>query len=181
MRRAAEAIGTGAATFDDLAAMLAAIQPDTLIVCTRDDTHADAIVAALEAGVDVITEKPTATTAAMCRRVLDAEKRTGRRVDVAFNFFVHKATHHFDLLDWFLANDPREVFARGETRAELVPRVILALIDRSPLPLLPEADVPAEQREELDPFEYGVRREMQHVVGNLVCVEDSPRGQDTVA
>ena len=63
-----------------------ATRPETLIVCTRDDTHADIIVAALEAGVDVITEKPMATTAEMCRRILDAEKRTGRRVDVTFNY-----------------------------------------------------------------------------------------------
>ena len=61
-------------------------RPQTLIVCTRDDTHADLIVAALEAGVDVVTEKPMATTAEMCRRILDAERRTGRRVDVGFNY-----------------------------------------------------------------------------------------------
>ena len=66
--------------------MLAATRPQTLIVCTRDDTHADLIVAALEAGVDVVTEKPMATTAEMCRRILDAERRTGRRVDVGFNY-----------------------------------------------------------------------------------------------
>ena len=26
---------------------------------------------------------------------------------------MHKATHHFDLLNWYLDSDPREVFARG--------------------------------------------------------------------
>jgi predicted dehydrogenase len=135
------------------------------VVCTRDSAHDDHIVAALEAGVDVITEKPMATTAAKCARILGAERRTGRRVDVAFNYrfaptaravkqllrsgaigdvvsvdfhwyldvqhgtdyfrrwhaerassgslFVHKATHHFDLLNWYLGSDPDEVFARG--------------------------------------------------------------------
>ena len=159
------AIGTNAPAFTNVGEMLAATQPDTLIVTTRDDTHAGYIVAALEAGVDVIVEKPMATTAADCRRILDAEKRTGRRVDVGFNYrfgptaakvkellltgvigdvvsvdfhwyldtshgadyfrrwhalfahsgslFVHKATHHFDLLNWYLESDPREVFARG--------------------------------------------------------------------
>jgi predicted dehydrogenase len=148
--------------------MLVATRPETLIVCTRDDTHAEIIVTALEAGVDVITEKPMATTAEMCRRILDAERSTGRRVDVTFNYrysptatrlkelllsgaigdvasvdfhwyldvehgadyfrrwhafeahsgtlFVHKATHHFDLLTWYLASDPKEVFARGTLR-----------------------------------------------------------------
>ena len=168
VERARVAIGTNAPAFTDLREMLAATRPETLIVCTRDDTHAEIIVAALEAGVDVITEKPMATTAAMCRRILDAERRTGRRVDVTFNYrysptatrlkelllsgaigdvasvdfhwyldvehgadyfrrwhafeahsgtlFVHKATHHFDLLNWYLASDPKEVFARGTLR-----------------------------------------------------------------
>ena len=43
--------------------MLAATRPETLIVCTRDDAHDDHIVPALEAGIDVVTEKPMATTA----------------------------------------------------------------------------------------------------------------------
>jgi predicted dehydrogenase len=145
--------------------MLAVTKPDTLIVTTRDDTHAEMIVAALESGADVITEEPMATTAEMCRRILEAERRTGQKVAVAFNYrlgptarrikelllsgvigdivsvdfhwyldtrhgaayfrrwhafiarsgslFVHKATHHFDLLNWYLVSDPREIFARG--------------------------------------------------------------------
>jgi len=168
LERAREAIGVPAPTFADPAEMLSAVQPDTLIVCTRDDTHADIIVGALESGVDVITEKPMTTTAENCRRILAAEARTGRRVDVGFNYrysptaakiketilsgvigeiasvdfhwyldvqhgadyfrrwhallacsgslFVHKATHHFDLLNWYLAAEPEEVFARGELR-----------------------------------------------------------------
>ena len=76
----------GAAVSTDLDAMLAAARPHTLVVCTRDDTHADIIVDALERGIDVVTEKPMATTAEDVRRILDAERRTGRRVDVAFNY-----------------------------------------------------------------------------------------------
>ena len=165
LARARAAIGTGAPVFTELAEMLRVTKPDTLIVCTRDDTHAGAIVAGLESGADVISEKPMATTAAMCRQILAAERQTGRRVDVTFNYrfsptarkikellvsdaigdivsvdfhwyldtahgadyfrrwhafmahsgslFVHKATHHFDLLNWYLASEPREVFARG--------------------------------------------------------------------
>ena len=165
LARARQAIGTDAPAFADLAEMLTASKPDTLIVCTRDDTHAGCIVAGLESGADVISEKPMATTAAMCRQILDAERRAGRRVDVTFNYrysptarkikellvsdaigevvsvdfhwyldtthgadyfrrwhafmansgslFVHKATHHFDLLNRYLASEPREVFARG--------------------------------------------------------------------
>jgi len=168
VERARVAIGTNAPAFTDLDEMLQQTQPETLIVCTRDDTHADLIIAGLESGADVITEKPMATTAEMCRRILAAEERTGRRVDVTFNYrysptarrikellvegsigevasvdfhwyldtehgadyfrrwhayvehsgslFVHKATHHFDLLNWYLDADPKEVFARGALR-----------------------------------------------------------------
>ena len=158
----------GAGVGTDLDVVLAASRPHTLVVCTRDDTHADIIVRALEAGIDVVTEKPMATTAADCRRILAAEARTGRRVDVAFNYrfaptsrrirellasgrigdvasvdfhwyldtkhgadyfrrwhayrrhsgslFVHKATHHFDLLNWWIDADPERIFAQGALR-----------------------------------------------------------------
>lgn len=168
LERAAEVIGRQARTFTDLADMLATVKPDTLIVCTRDKDHDIHAIMGMEAGCDIIVEKPMATTAEKCARILDAQKRTGRRVDVAFNYrhaptatrlkkellsgdigevvsvdfhwyldtihgadyfrrwharrensgslFVHKATHHFDLLNWFLASTPKEVFARGEQR-----------------------------------------------------------------
>ncbi|WGF90692.1 Gfo/Idh/MocA family protein [Marinivivus vitaminiproducens] len=168
LERARQAVGVEAALYTDLAAMLREVKPETVIVCTPDVQHDDDIVLALGAGADVITEKPMATTAAKCGRILDAEKRTGRRVDVAFNYrysptaqrlkellisgvigevtsvdfhwyldtkhgadyfrrwhanlansgslFVHKATHHFDLLNWYLESDPTEVFARGSLR-----------------------------------------------------------------
>jgi predicted dehydrogenase len=168
LERVRHTIGIGAPTFAQVGDLLSATRPDILIVCTPDDTHADMVVAGLEAGADVITEKPMTTTAANCRRILETERRTGRRVDVTFNYrysptserikqllvagtigevasvdfhwyldtqhgadyfrrwhailahsgslFVHKATHHFDLLNWFLASDPIEVFARGALR-----------------------------------------------------------------
>jgi predicted dehydrogenase len=159
---------SGRGVSPDLDTMLRESRPHTLVVCTRDDTHADIIVEALERGIDVVTEKPMATTAADCRRILEAEARTGRRVDVAFNYrfaptsrkirellasgrigevssvdfhwyldtshgadyfrrwhaykrhsgslFVHKATHHFDLLNWWIDSDPVRVFAQGSLR-----------------------------------------------------------------
>lgn len=165
LARARDAIGVPVAIFTDHATMLREARPETVIVCTRDHEHDTHIVAALEAGADVVTEKPMATTVEKCRRILEAEARTGRRVDVAFNYrhgptarklkelirggaigrvvsvdfhwyldvehgadyfrrwhayeansgslFVHKATHHFDLLNWYLESEPDVVFARG--------------------------------------------------------------------
>lgn len=166
--RARAMMPTNAPIWTDLAACIAETKPNLVIVCTPDDTHDDIVVAALEAGADVITEKPMVTTAAKIARIQEAEKRTGRRVDVSFNYrfspaarkireliaegaigtvtsvdfhwyldtvhgadyfrrwhgfreksgslFVHKATHHFDLLNWYLATEPVEVMAAAELR-----------------------------------------------------------------
>jgi predicted dehydrogenase len=156
-------IGASCPTFTDLGTMLSTTKPDVLIVTTVDATHAGCIVQALEQGVDVITEKPMVTDEAQCRRVLETEKRTGRRLVVTFNaryaprhqkikelllageigrvtsvdfseyldtrhgadyfrrwhrlrgksgsLWVHKATHHFDLVNWWLAATPEVVSA----------------------------------------------------------------------
>ncbi|ELP67344.1 oxidoreductase, NAD-binding domain protein [Streptomyces turgidiscabies Car8] len=57
-----------------------------VVVCSVDRTHDDYIVRALEAGCDVVTEKPMTTDADRARRILDAVRRTGREVRVAFNY-----------------------------------------------------------------------------------------------
>jgi predicted dehydrogenase len=138
---------------------------DVAVVTTVDRTHDQYIVAALEAGRDVLTEKPMTVDAQRCRRILDAVARTGRRVRVTFNYrynavheavkrllaageigevgsvhfewlldvrhgadyfrrwhrdkansgglLVHKASHHFDLVNWWLADEPVDVHAFG--------------------------------------------------------------------
>ena len=150
---------------DDFDAMLAKHRPDRVIITTPDNWHAHYIVRTLEAGCDVVTEKPLTIDAESCRRILDARARTGRSILVCFNYrysplrtllkqvlmsgiigtvrsvafewlldthhgadyfrrwhrrrensgglFVHKATHHFDLLNWWLSAMPRRVTARG--------------------------------------------------------------------
>jgi predicted dehydrogenase len=70
----------------EFAAMLTKERVDEVLVTSVDRTHADYVVAALEAGCDVITEKPMTVDAPGCRRILDAVARTGRRVSVAFNY-----------------------------------------------------------------------------------------------
>ena len=84
--RVRDAIGIEAKVYTDFAALLRETRPDLVIVCTRDSNHDEYIVAALAAGADVITEKPMTTTVEKCRRILDAEVRSGRRVDVSFNY-----------------------------------------------------------------------------------------------
>jgi predicted dehydrogenase len=70
----------------DLATMLASQKVDQLLVISVDRTHAGHIVTALEAGCDVITEKPMTVDAESARLILDTVERTGREVRVAFNY-----------------------------------------------------------------------------------------------
>jgi predicted dehydrogenase len=70
----------------DLAVLLDRERVDELIVTSVDATHAGHIVTALDAGRDVITEKPMTVDAASCRKILDAQQRSGKRVRVAFNY-----------------------------------------------------------------------------------------------
>ncbi|GLP69146.1 dehydrogenase [Streptomyces sp. TUS-ST3] len=150
---------------EDFTEMLRRERVDLVVVCTVDRTHDHYIVEALEAGCDVVTEKPMTTDADRARRILDARRRTGREVRVAFNYrynpvhcavreaiaageigevgsvhfewlldlrhgadyfrrwhrekansgglMVHKATHHFDLVNWWLGTEPETVYAQG--------------------------------------------------------------------
>jgi predicted dehydrogenase len=151
---------------EDFERMIRETKPQTVIVTTPDATHDDYIVRALDAGCDVITEKPMTTTAEKAQRILDACKRSGRHVRVTFNYryspprtqikemlmnndigdvlsvdfnwllntvhgadyfrrwhsnkaisgglMVHKATRHFDLVNWWLGAQPQLVQAIGE-------------------------------------------------------------------
>jgi predicted dehydrogenase len=71
---------------EDVAGMLSREQVDVLVVTSVDRTHADHIVTALDAGRDVITEKPMTVDSESCGRILDAVSRSGRDVSVAFNY-----------------------------------------------------------------------------------------------
>ncbi len=145
--------------------MLQEQKVDEVIVCTIDHTHADYVVAALEAGVDAITEKPLTADLDGLRRINEAQTRTGGHVTVGFNYrynpvhrrlreliasgaigevgsvhfewlldlrhgadyfrrwhrdktrsgglLVHKASHHFDLVNWWINARPEEVYASG--------------------------------------------------------------------
>lgn len=147
-------------------AMLAATQAEAVFVITPDATHHEYIIRAMNAGCDVISEKPLTTTPEMCQEILDARARTGRTCRVTFNLrysptclqvkellaqgeigdilsvdfhwmldsahgtdyfrrwhshkadsgglMIHKATHHFDLVNWWLGAVPTSVYATGK-------------------------------------------------------------------
>ncbi len=161
----AEVKGYPAHQFDR---MIAEMQPDTVIVTTKDCFHDVYIVRAMELGCDVITEKPMTTDDEKCQRIIDTQHATGKHCRVTFNYryspprtqvkallmsgvigeilsldfhwmldirhgadyfrrwhrnkensgglMVHKATHHFDLINWWLGSVPEAVFAQGQRR-----------------------------------------------------------------
>ena len=69
-----------------LADVIAAEKVDRVIVTSPDFTHAEYIVAALEAGADVVVEKPLTTSEDGVRLIAEAVARTGRSVTVTFNY-----------------------------------------------------------------------------------------------
>jgi predicted dehydrogenase len=146
--------------------MLRERRPEVVIVTSSDASHHEYLVRAMNAGCDVITEKPMTTDVDKCHAILDARRRSGRHCRVTFNYryspprsqvkdllmsgeigdvlsvdfhwllnthhgadyfrrwhsqkrnsgglFVHKATHHFDLVNWWLGAVPVSVSATGK-------------------------------------------------------------------
>lgn len=80
-------IGIDAKTYhsDDFDLMIKEQKPDVVIVTTTDCYHVDYICRAMELGCDVVSEKPIATEADQCQRIIDTEKKTGKEVYVGFN------------------------------------------------------------------------------------------------
>lgn len=71
---------------------------DAVTICTPSGLHAEQAVAAMDAGKDVVIEKPLDITIDAARRVLEAERRTGRTAMVvsqrrysAANQLVHES------------------------------------------------------------------------------------------
>jgi predicted dehydrogenase len=166
LQYAKEYIGVECPTFTHFDEMLATVKMDLLMVCTEDSTHDELIVKGLDHGVDVLTEKPMTTDEIKCQRIIDAERRSGKKVIMAFNYrygvlftkvqeilltgqigpvtsidfnwylntyhgasyfrrwhgerdkggtlLLHKSSHHFDLLNWWIGSDPVEVHAYGD-------------------------------------------------------------------
>jgi len=74
LRRAKLRAPDALATHDFKAFMASGI--DTVAVCSPDSTHADYVVAAIDAGFHVISEKPLTDSLEGCRRVLIASTRS---------------------------------------------------------------------------------------------------------
>src|SRR4051812_11251814 len=141
---------------------------DRVIVTSPDFTHAGHAVAAMEAGADVVVEKPLTTSEEGVPAIAETAEKTGRSVTVTFNYrysprnsalrrvlqsgeigdvtsvhfewvldtahgadyfrrwhrdkansgglLIHKSSHHFDLVNWWLQDAPSRVYASGGLR-----------------------------------------------------------------
>lgn len=68
---------------DSLPSLLAS-EIEAVYVCTPPDSHIEYTLAAIEAGKHVLVEKPMATTAGECHRMIGAAKRRGVTLGVAY-------------------------------------------------------------------------------------------------
>lgn len=68
------------AGFPSAEALFAARKVDLVHICTPPGAHVPVALAALEAGSDVVVEKPATLTLAEFDQLIDAEKRTGKHV-----------------------------------------------------------------------------------------------------
>ena len=76
--RADEFGAPDAQTGKDIKAMLDAVEPDVVFDCTTPNAHAGVAILALKHGCHVLGEKPMADTVANARRMLAAEKASGK-------------------------------------------------------------------------------------------------------
>jgi predicted dehydrogenase len=143
-------------------------RPQTVIITTPDYLHHEYAIRAMNAGCDVICEKPVTIDAAKLRLLYQTIERTGKKLIVTLNarympemlaikrvildghigrplaadlswvldtshgadyfrrwhrekeksggLLVHKASHHFDLINWFVGSYPQQVFAFGDLK-----------------------------------------------------------------
>ncbi|WP_054955552.1 Gfo/Idh/MocA family protein [Paenibacillus dakarensis] len=75
----------GAAVYTDYTELLKDSTIDIVHVLTPNDAHASISIASLEAGKHVMCEKPMAKTAAEARSMVEAAKRTGKKLTIGYN------------------------------------------------------------------------------------------------
>jgi len=84
----------GVATFESLDELLASGIVDVLHVCTPPGVHAEQAIAALDAGLHVICEKPAALSLDELDAMTDAASRNDRRLAVVFQQRTGSAAAH---------------------------------------------------------------------------------------
>ena len=88
LEKAEEAAGkygaAGARVYSDYRELLKDRSIDVVHICTPNKSHADITVDSLEAGKHVMCEKPMAKTAADAERMVEAARRTGKKLTIGY-------------------------------------------------------------------------------------------------
>ncbi len=92
---AAKRFGTpNAKTYTDFNELLKDPEIEVVHVCTPNRSHSIITVAALEAGKNVMCEKPMAINSTEAKKMLDAAKRTGKKLSIGYqNRFTPEALY----------------------------------------------------------------------------------------
>ena len=85
VKAAREIMGADAPTYVDFDQMVKETNPDLILVTVTDAAHSTYIIRAMQLGKDVLTEKPLCTDEQQAQAILDAEKKYGKKLLVAFN------------------------------------------------------------------------------------------------
>jgi UDP-N-acetylglucosamine 3-dehydrogenase len=97
-RKAAEKYGVHD-YFKDFNSMLKQAKPEAITICTPSTTHAELTIFSLNQGLDVLVEKPMATSAEEALEIILTQERVGRNVMVGFVERFNPAVRYaFDLL-----------------------------------------------------------------------------------
>ena len=80
----------GARVHDDGVELIDDPAVDAVVIATRDDTHADLVLAALRAGKPVMCEKPLAAVAAQCRELVAAQAALKNSVELVTVGFMRR-------------------------------------------------------------------------------------------
>lgn len=84
--RAESKLGAACAYFGDPVEALGATKADAALIASPSSLHAEHAIAALDAGLSVLIEKPLASDVGQARRIIEAAKRNGKQVVVAENY-----------------------------------------------------------------------------------------------
>ena len=88
---AAEKYGVeGAKSYKDYKEFLKDNDLDVVHVCTPNKSHSEITVASLEAGSHVMCEKPMAKTSEEAKAMIDAAKRTGKKLAIGYQYRMGK-------------------------------------------------------------------------------------------
>ena len=74
----------GARVYEDYRELLKVEKPDVVHVCTPNREHSEVAIAAMEAGADVLCEKPMAINEAEAKAMLECAQRTGRTLSIGY-------------------------------------------------------------------------------------------------